>query len=70
MNMLSNSLEGLAYQLHIDRQFLDGAEAEARSNPDRALRATRRSASPGVDCTSWSPMPVRGATVAPAGKSS
>ena len=39
MNMLSNSLEGLAYQLHIDRQFLDGAEAEARSNPDRALRA-------------------------------
>ena len=30
--MLSNSLEGLAYQLHIDRQFLDGTEAEARSN--------------------------------------
>ena len=37
MNMLSNSLEGLSYQLHIDRQFLDGAEA--RSNSDRALRA-------------------------------
>jgi hypothetical protein len=39
MNMLSNSLEGLAYQLHIDRQFLDGAEAEARGYSDRALRA-------------------------------
>jgi hypothetical protein len=39
MNMLSNSLEGLAYRLHIDRQFLYSAGTEARSNPGRALRA-------------------------------
>ena len=37
MNMPSNSLEGLPYQLHIDRKFLDGAGARGYS--DRALRA-------------------------------
>jgi hypothetical protein len=38
MSILSNSFEGLACQLHIDRWLLAGTEAEASGETDRAMR--------------------------------